>query len=153
MQKVRESTRVDLDKFGRERTVKISELCQYCPNNNCVGFYRRDAPRACLTFYSWKAGEISLEQAINVKYKQNKRHRETDRFRDEIYSVLEHYTFDYESRVIAGGIASDLVKGIPLDEALDEFPVSKEDKEKIELILKEMNAYQQKSEVQNAEVG
>ena len=140
MRKVRGTTKPILDKFGRERTVKISELCQYCLNNTCEGFYRRDAPRACLTFQSWKEAKLSLEQAVDAKSKQHRRHKGTDRFRDEIYSILEDYTYDYESRFWAGTIASELVKGASIDEALSEFPVSKTDEEKVKTILEEMKA-------------
>ena len=144
--------KIILDKFGRERTVKISILCQYCPNPNCEGFYRRDAPRACLTFRLWKEGKLSLEQAIDAKYRQNKRHEETDSFRDEIYEVLEDYCSDYEDRVIAGSIASELVKGVPLSDLMPEddcftlgsFRLKPEDMDEIESILNEMYALQKK---------
>lgn len=54
MKPTKDPTKIVLDNFGREREVKISELYQYCPYVECEGFYRRDAPRSCLTFQSWR---------------------------------------------------------------------------------------------------
>jgi hypothetical protein len=137
--KLRKPTKIIEDYLGREKEVKISKLCQYCPNETCEGFYRKDAPRACLTFRSWKNKKLSLEQAVAAKYKQNKRHERTDEFREAIYSILEEYTFDYETRRMAGSIAAILVKGATID-VVDKLGVTEEDKKKIMEILEKMNA-------------
>jgi len=147
-EKVREPTKITYDKFSRERIVKISELCQYCPNENCEGYYRRDAPNACLTFYAWKDGELTLEQAIKAKYKQNERHHKTDPIRDLIFGWLEDQCFDYEDRVLAGSVASEIVKGVPIKEALKGTPfyLSNVQIQIIKQKLKGVGVYVQNSE-------
>jgi len=151
VEKLREPTKVVYDKFGRERVVKISELCQYCPNENCEGYFRRDAPNACLTFYAWKEGRLTLEQAIRAKYKQNKRHMRIDPIRNFIFELLEDQCFCYEDRVLAGSVASDIVKGTPVKEALKYTPfvLSNRQIRIIEQKLKEVGVYVQNSEKQH----
>jgi len=115
-EKIRSPFKETEDIFGRPRKVKISELCQYCPNENCEGYYRRDAKYACLTFYAWKAGEISLEKAIEAKYRQHERHKRTDPIRNAIFEILAKNAETYEERSEAGFVASALVKGVPVEE-------------------------------------
>ncbi len=127
--KIREATKITYDKFGRERESKISELCQYCPNDNCPGYYRRDAPYACYTFARWKDGELSLEEAIAAKHRQHEWHSRIDPIRDMIFEMLEEQCYDYYDRVLAGEVASEVVKGAPIKKTLEEagFMLSKEE--------------------------
>lgn len=130
MKKYKDLTKTVFDPFSsdQEKKVKISELCQYCPNESCEGFYRKDAKYACLTFKSWREGSLSLEHAIKIKYKQSKRHDKTDEYRDWVYDILvgntdateyaQDYMDNYESKSAAGDLATDLIKGKILPEEI-----------------------------------
>jgi hypothetical protein len=134
---------------GKTKAVKISILCQYCPNIKCKGYYRIDAPKACLTFKSWKEGKITLEEAIEIKHKQNERHAIIDPIRREIYDMLKEQCDNdnpFMDREMAYAVASEIVKGKSLDEALKgtSFYLSKEQRKKIYELLNEIKGFLRK---------
>ncbi|MDF2956735.1 MAG: hypothetical protein OD814_000357 [Candidatus Alkanophagales archaeon MCA70_species_1] len=65
-----------------------------------------------------------------------------------IFEWLEEQCFDYEDRVLAGSVASEIVKGVPIKEALKGTPfyLSNVQIQIIEQKLKEVRIYVQNSE-------
>lgn len=128
-EKTRDETREVTDYYyGSERTEerKIAELCQYCPNFECPGAYQRTANHACYTMKDWRLDELSLEDAISAKYRQNARHERTDEFREWVFETLtsELYIPDdwrYETRSEMASFAAAVAKGRTAFEARQQF--------------------------------
>ncbi len=78
--------------------IRISTLCQYCPNDECPGTYSASSDVACKTLKKWKQDRVSLEDAVRAKYRHEERHETTDEFREWVVTMLsETLTLDSEN--------------------------------------------------------
>jgi hypothetical protein len=116
-----------VDCYGFIHEIRISELCQRCPNPLCRG-YPETYAGGCRTFKDWRSGRITLEQAVMVKNRQHDRHVKTDGLRARLAEILS-VELDYRE---AWRVAGMLCKGFSLDEVLDGYPVSRGVLERLE---------------------
>ena len=98
-EKTRSSSRKVYTGFGTEKR-KISELCQYCPNDDCPGCYQKNSKHACVTMKKWRNNELDLVEAIRRKRNQNERHEQTDEFREWVFEQVmrERLGYDWEKQ-------------------------------------------------------
>lgn len=101
-EKLREPTREVTVWCGgepEEDEVRISTLCQYCPNDECPGTYSASSDVACKTLKKWRQDRISLEEAVRAKYRHAERHQKTDEFREWVVSLLSDVlTLDQQNK-------------------------------------------------------
>lgn len=103
---------------------KKSKLCLNCPNFNenwpndgdgsCPGFYLRNAEDACLTYKSWRGGNLTYQQALEAKNRQHQRHQETDEFRRQTYHLILKYQQPQDDKYLkeqARDLAHKIAKG------------------------------------------
>jgi predicted RNA-binding protein with TRAM domain len=118
-EKVRSSERLVPTGFGNSERRKISELCQYCPNEDCPGCYQKNSKHACVTMKKWRNNQLDLVEAIRRKRNQNDRHEKTDEFREWVFEQVmrEQLGYDWEEKADysmkkdAGTFASRVAKG------------------------------------------
>lgn len=90
-EKVRDPTRTVTVWCGgepREDERKISELCQYCPNEDCPGTYEASSDLACRTLKKWRQDKFTLAEAVRRKRRHEERHNRTDEFRSWVFNTL-----------------------------------------------------------------